>query len=125
MTPWDLLWSHLLWSGEPRSVTVGSLEWEREFAGGTIAHRIVLDRTEGEISNRDPLLMRVVCHAILDQIPEQGLTESWQKLKQIRDFHLEAATWNQKSLPQPRKAVKARIGKTYERPQVRLPETER
>jgi len=51
MTPWDLLWSHLLWSGEPRSVTVGSLEWEREFAGGTIAHRIVLDRTEGEISN--------------------------------------------------------------------------
>jgi hypothetical protein len=61
---------------------------------------------------------------MLDQIPEAGLMEAWQKLKQIRDFHAELAitvSTPQRQLPKP---VKARLGRTYERPQVVLPDAD-
>jgi hypothetical protein len=53
------------------------------------------------------------------------LPECYEKLTLIRDFQLETVNWT--ALPphqQPRKPIKARIGKTYERPKASLPEIE-
>jgi hypothetical protein len=122
-------WGLLRWTKQP-SGTVGSLEWEKGFLGGTIQHKVLWERTEDlPLENVICLVVRAACHVMLDLVPEQGLAESWEKLKQIKEFYIELAE-HESEPPRltahspARKPVKARLGKRYERPKISLPEAE-
>ncbi len=60
-------------------------------------------------------LLRVLCYRLLDQMPEQGLHELFEVMKEIFEFYHARIENQTLSLPEPRK-VKAKLGDATIRP---------
>jgi hypothetical protein len=62
----------------------------------------------------------LICHILLDLLPEAGLEEAFDSLLTAYEYHRLPAT--QPALPPTRKLLPARIARTFERPVVSVVE---
>jgi|CXWL01.1.fsa_nt_gi hypothetical protein len=64
---------------------------------------------------------KLLCHKIIERIPDQGVPELCETMAEIYDHHRKHAKYQQKTLPFPQ-TVQAQLGKTYERPGFQIAE---
>jgi hypothetical protein len=63
--------------------------------------------------------LRLLCHYLLNQIPDEGLPELCESIGQIYEFHFSTAT----AYTPPKfetRSVRAKRGRAYERPEFSL-----
>lgn len=63
------------------------------------------------------IVIRSVCHRLLDRIPDQGLPELCESLGRIRAFYSAQKEQTVRLLPAPTQQISAKLGKTYQRPE--------
>jgi hypothetical protein len=93
------------------------VSWENPIPGVGIRHVLSFhpQETAGEPVNITAASLRLLCHLLLDQIPDEGLVEVQHSLvDQAKFYNLPRGTT--KSLPAPSVAVPATIVDRYERP---------
>ncbi len=72
--------------------------------------------TFGEQQIPQAVLVRMLCHVALTQIPDRGLGELLDELKQIRDFYCDDMSHQPKQLQtMTTSTVEAAEGRTFER----------
>lgn len=77
----------LLQPEQPGTAQFSSFEWKRELQCGTFLHKFTTDRTRVDLEDVKPLVIRTVCHVLLDEIPDKGLHEVWESLSNAREFY--------------------------------------
>lgn len=65
-------------------------------------------------------LIRILCHAIVDRLPEAALPELLESLRAIYEFHQDQMQLSDLQLPVAR--VSARLGRSYVRPTIEIQE---
>jgi hypothetical protein len=65
-------------------------------------------------------LIRVLCHALVDRLPEASLPELLESLRAIYEFHQDQMRLSVHQLPVAR--ISARIGRSYVRPTFEIEE---
>ena len=99
---------HISWSVQADGIT---LSHDAQFEG-----LILNGRSEEYI----PIIRRVLCHFLLDQLPDEGLPEAYDSLGGMQDFYSEP---HPQSLPRLVEHVTAvSYGDSYERPEFRIAE---
>lgn len=64
---------------------------------------------------------RLLCHVLVDRIPDQGLAELCDSVSDILRFHQGQWISNLQLLPST-KTIRARLGQSYERPKIEIAE---
>ena len=118
-TGFMLQWSLSPVSGQTSSVvdSAPSMDWVEDTPGAWFQHRIFIKTTSGVPLWDRSAFVRMVCHIILDRIPEQGLPEVCRSLADSYDFF--RSEW--RPSPAIREVSRAREGQSYDRPAFRLP----
>lgn len=99
-----------------------SINWQQETAGAKFLHRVELGTTAGAPGYETGIALRVLCHYLINNIPDEGLAELCQSIADIHDYYITRAH-HLRSLPLPsRDVLKAKSGATYERPAFGLAE---
>jgi len=98
-----------------------ALHWSRDIPGGEFAHQLRFYPVQTTV---DPLewclaVARVVCHVLVDEIPERGLSELYESLSSMHQFYLEQPERRPAALPSVRQ-IDATVGRTMERPRFQL-----
>jgi hypothetical protein len=62
----------------------------------------------------EPVQARLICHLLLNQIPERGLAEALESLLEILRFHREPVPRMMESAPP--ESIPATLGAMYDRP---------
>jgi hypothetical protein len=112
MTPWDRGPSDETDAKPPQIVAC----WSRETGAGTLDHRVELrlDETAAQSEALVIPLQRMICHVLVDQLPDQGLGELVESLVGMVDFYAVRST--QPSLGAPARPARSRVLGHYERP---------
>ncbi len=109
MTQWDLEVSEL----PSRNARINSPPESGE--GLVPFFSINVQGTSAEVEAPLTLLVRHVCHRLLDRIPNQGLPELAESLGRIYAFY-NVNPISSTVLPPPTQRVTVKRGKTYQRP---------
>lgn len=107
---------------EPGTSAFMSLCWRRDVPGGQLAHQLRLFQTQTTVDPREFLwsaVARVVCHVLVDEIPERGLSELYESLNGMHLFYLEQPEQQRDALPLVRQSH-ATLGRAMERPGFQL-----
>ena len=77
----------LLDSAQSRSSL--TLHWYQDVTGAHFAHFVSFEpqNRQTESNNYEPLWLRVLCHVLLNRVPEEGLQEALESLSNIYEFH--------------------------------------
>jgi hypothetical protein len=118
--PWGLGTLQALWpetTGEERGV---GIRWEHSIGPGRLSHKILFTPPEtcDSAAAWRCYAPRVLCHLIVDRLPDDALGELCQALGQMYEFYASRPVPSQRSLPAER--VKGRIVASYERPSFSL-----
>lgn len=70
--------------------------------------------TSGTVELPEPILKRLVCHALVQRLPEEGLDEAVQSLIDMNEFYRLPPYVPPPALP--RKSIPVRMGPGYVRP---------
>lgn len=62
------------------------------------------------------MLLRVLCHVLVGQLPDRGLPDVYESLGEFRDFYLPAVETIRR-LPDPEPEVTLRLGPSEVRPE--------
>lgn len=97
------------------------LGWKQELTEGQLSHVFVFRPQETGLGNDLPLRLRLrlLCHYLLNQIPDEGLPELMESIAEIYEFHCSAtSTYAPPKLET--RSVRAKRGRVYERPEFSL-----
>lgn len=86
----------------------------------TVSLRPYLEKTADEPDMPEFVLARIICHRLLDFIPDRALPELCESMKNIFEFYV-PPTSRQSSL-QSKTRMRARLGKGYVRPEFHIAE---
>lgn len=64
----------------------GWLQFEQPFPGGWSAQHFVFGTTAGQ-PIQETVMFRVVAHALLNMLPDQGVYEAFESLNRMRDYY--------------------------------------
>lgn len=106
----------------PDTGTDIAIQWSRDVPGGQFAHQLRFDPMQ---TGADPrgvamaALARFVCHVMVDEVPERGLVELYESLKDLYQFYSEKADEPRAALPSTRQ-IHATVGRMLDRPGFQL-----
>lgn len=115
-------WSRI--QSEPRAVAESPfvLDWTQETTGGAqIRHTIRFRQgTESEPDYSGALKVRLLCHFLLNRIPDTGLAEVADSLGSILEYYsmVRERPTGPKTLAE--ESIRARLGECFERPDFHL-----
>ena len=93
-------------------MTPSQVTWHDQTSSGRILHSIeYADSTDPTIPAA--ALIRIVCHILVDRLPEVALAELLESLRCIYEFHQEQSL---PSLPPPSTRFAVRLREAHERP---------
>ena len=94
----------------------------RQAAGITLSHDAQFEGLipNGRFEDYIPIIRRVLCHYLLDQLPDEGLPEAYDSLGGMQEFYSEPHSQSVPRLPQ--HVTAASYGDSYERPEFRIAE---
>lgn len=113
----------------PSNLTIGShrhpggllISWDSTYDGGQQTHLMQwLPGTTQEPVGEAELVIRVLCHMLVDRIPRRGLTELIESLGEMYRFYDREAVPTVRQLPEP--VTRGRTVRTMTRPVPKLEE---
>ena len=112
---WDLIES-LRSAHSPGPLTV---HWYQDVTGAHFAHFVSFEPNNGQTEphNYEPLWLRVLCHVLINHVPDEGLYEALESLSNIYEFHSTIAHRSTRlaSLPETT-GTRAKLGEPFQRP---------
>ncbi len=94
------------------------LGWEHQGASGSLAHRISFPETERQAEHAEAFRLRILCHVLIDLIPDEGLKEACNSMKEFVEFYRQPESPH---FPfSNNRKVEAEFGKKYTRPPFQL-----
>jgi hypothetical protein len=99
------------------------LFWGRQLGDTQVVHGVgsQMPQTSEDPIDIQPVLLRILCHLFVDQIPDRGLPEVCESLRAHREFYLSPVETVER-LPEP--AIKLKLGPSRIRPEFRLDDEE-
>lgn len=99
------------------------LLWGHQFGGTQVVHGVRFQRhqTCEHAIDIQPVLLRVLCHVLIDQIPDRGLTDVRESLHEFREFYRSPVETVQR-LPEPE--LRLRLRPSQIRPEFGLDDEE-
>lgn len=76
---------------DPTQATDAEFYWTRKVGAGHFSHQVRFNAEGTSINPSEALedaLRRFVCHLIVDEVPEKGLGEMCDSLKNMYDFYI-------------------------------------
>ena len=111
-------WSLNLFSDERTEggSTTWSLGFGAELGGRKFLHAVSLPTSSKGPEYPAELLLRIICHALVDQIPDAGLPELCETTNELLEFYSLPESWGKgPSLPAGQAPVSGAVVRTYER----------
>ena len=96
-------------------------EWKHFSSRGRISHLFMIEGNPvlDEEGFQD-YVIRLLCHALIDRVPEQALPELLDEIENIYRYYLTAPP--ARALQQPSRVLQVKIGRRFERPTFPLSE---
>lgn len=69
----------------------------------------------------ESIVGRMVCHVIVDQMPDDGILEALRTLENMKVYYLEMAAGEPRLSSPIKHSLKAKIGKRNDRPVISIP----
>lgn len=96
-----------------------TLRWYQDVTGAQFAHAVSFEprNSQTEPTNYEPLWLRVLCHVLVNRVPDDGLHEALESLSNIYEFHSTIAhrAASLASLPEAT-GTRAKLGESFQRP---------
>ena len=93
-----------------------SVNWTQAVPGARFMHGVFVPTTAEVSSVPVPVLLRVLCHVIVNNIPDRGLPELFRCACDAYEFHAPQEWGSAALLPPSSRTVTARVRASYERP---------
>lgn len=96
-------WNPNLWPSTDLPDQTMSVGWSQVVPGGEFTHRVTTTAQASEFA--PSIVLRVLCHLLINCLPEEGLPEVYEGLTEFHEFyknrtiHLLATAPIQKSIP--------------------------
>lgn len=106
---------------EPRQFWV---RWRHHRGSVNLIHNLLwqADATGACEADLEVMQLRWLCNVILGAVPDRALEETLESLARIYEFYSLPAAPSTPLLQEPPRRVRAKIGRSVERPAFRLPE---
>ena len=99
-----------------------SVGWNEDISGIRFSHEVAFRRpTESGNEYALRIVLRILCHFLVDRIPDNGLKETGETLLEIGQFYRERSKDDMPLLAE-KTEINARRGRSYERPEFPIPE---
>lgn len=93
-----------------------AMRWTQAVPGAHFAHGVFFPTTPEVPAIPGPVLLRVLCHIIVNNMPDRGLPELLRCASEAYEFHTEQEAPGAAMLPSSTQTVNAEVRATYERP---------
>ena len=93
-----------------------AMHWTQAVPGARFSHGVFFPTTAQAPAIPGPVLLRVLCHIIVNNIPDRGLPELFKCASEAYEFHAEETAQGAPMLPSSTQTMSAEVRATYERP---------
>ena len=96
-----------------------TLGWQQDVTGARFLHAISIPSYQGTAkrhAHTENLHLRMLCHMLINRMPERGLPELCESLGSMYEFYMAPIENQVPALPE-RRQLKGKIRRAYERPE--------
>lgn len=96
-----------------------NLGWQQDVTGARFLHAVSVPThqvTGRRVGFSENLRFRILCHLLINHIPDKGLVELCESMARIFEFYIDPVESEIPALPE-RRGIRGRIGRAYERPE--------
>lgn len=93
-----------------------AMRWTQAVPGAHFTHGVFFPTTAEIPAIPGSVLLRILCHIIVNNMPDRGLPELFRCASEAYEFHAEGEAEGAAMLPSTTQTVSAQVRATYERP---------
>ncbi len=93
-----------------------AMHWTQAVPGAHFTHGVFVPTTDQVPAIPGPVLLRVLCHIIVNNMPDRGLPELFRCACEAYEFHAVEEAPGAAMLPSSAQTVSAKVRAAYERP---------